>query len=64
MPGKPEIRYAVDAVFSDGQRVMLAAFTYAHLAGAWVDQHTGQDFYPGRVYRLEIVPFEVDHDHS
>jgi hypothetical protein len=53
-------RYGVDAVFSDGVHVILRDFAKPQDAVRWLEGHQGVDLYPGRVYRMEIVPFEVD----
>jgi hypothetical protein len=54
-----ERRYSVDAVFADGKRISVRDFYLATYAAAFVTAIKDTDLYPGRPYRLEIVPFEV-----
>jgi hypothetical protein len=55
-------RYSVDAVFMDGSRVSIRDFHFALRAAAFVTHIKDMDLYPGRPYRIEIVPFEVTDD--
>jgi len=59
MTAKPKIRWAVEAVFSDGHRVILRDFAWLRPAQDWLIEHEGRDFYPGRVYRLDIRKVEL-----
>jgi hypothetical protein len=52
-------RYSVDAVFADRSRVSLRDFHFALHAAAYASRIKDMDLYPGRPYRIEIVPFEV-----
>jgi len=52
-------RWAVEAVFSDGSRVVLRYFHVLSVAQDWLELHEHRDYYPERIYRLEIRPYEV-----
>jgi hypothetical protein len=53
-------RYGVDAVFADGSHITLRDFRLAQNAVNFALTLKDRDLYPGRVYRIEIVPFDVD----
>lgn len=52
--------YGVDAVFKDGRHVTLKEFKREQEAISWIVANRARDFYCGRPYKLEIVPFDPE----
>jgi hypothetical protein len=52
--------YTVDAVFGDGTRIPLKEFQFPDGAHRWLQANAHRDFYPKRVYRLEMSSYIVE----